>query len=310
MNKVIKVYKDPKSITEIVKKEISGILNGGLELLKKSNEAQITGEKAGNYIISVSDVSYTGQSIDVNARLKDHLMKRTTVYTKFKNKLGKDPEAIGFETRQLAVSIGRKELEEFTIVNLPTELNISKKKAYEKFSGAPDVAMWQNIQKSKEKLLEKMKQEIDSIPFIPWHKAANTIEDFKDIGGIYIIKNHKGRILYVGESSKLHERYERHSNTTRFSIFRRYVATKELNLELKTRKDLGIKIRTGINKGKDSNDKKAWYLSDCDNKKVDEYTADCQIKLIAVPFGRFELEEYLIKSYKEKGNDLFNEGKN
>ena len=307
MSSFLKVFKDPGSITEKVKIDISEALSGGLHLLEKSSITQLSDihEKVtGNYIISSSSLCYTGQSEDVKKRLSWHLDKKSPVYNKFTKRLNKDLVSTDFDLRYIPVLIGKKELEEFAIANLPAELNMSNKKAHVPYhwkfkQGCIDE--WQEIQKNKKAILESMKTEIDNIDFIQWGKAVDIVKGFNKLRGIYIVCDSKENILYVGESYRLWARYNDHSKRTRSSIIRRNYATEE-NMTFMTRKELGTTLKVGKNKGKESDDSKSWYLSDCDNEKVSKYIASCKIKLIAVPFGRYELERHLVEKLKPRYN--------
>ena len=307
MQGIFKAFGNPKDITEVMTKEVSEFINGGFQLLKQSQPIQLSDikkapgnyNKPGNYIITISDRNYTGQAMNLKERLSTHIHAKSTLYKTFSTELGRSPELTDFEIRCTEVLFGKKELEEYAMANLPNVLNKINRSAQSKYEGSDttsSITHWSNIQSNKQdvqNILKEMKNEIERIPFLSWADAAQLAESFKNIAGIYIIKDKNGRILYIGESSKIHLRYNRHSNTTRFSIFRRNVATQLLDLNLITVQERGRPELT---------DTKRWFLSHKDDEKVSEFTASCQIKMVTPLLGRYELEAFLIKEL----NPLFN----
>jgi predicted GIY-YIG superfamily endonuclease len=260
MQKIFRIFGNLKNITEVMAKETSELLNGGFQLLKHSHPLQRKDVKneSGNYIITISDRNYSGQAMNLKERISTHIHPKSTLYKSFSNELGRSPDLTDFEIRCTKVLFGKKELEEFAMANLTNVLNKLNKSAQRKHED-PDttssIAHWSKIQSNEQALqsiLRKMKNDIEQIPFLSWSDAAQLAECFKNIAGIYIIRDNNGRILYVGESSKLHIRYDRHSKTTRFSIFRRNVATQLLNLNLITVQERGRP---------ELSDTKRWYLS-------------------------------------------------
>ena len=76
------------------------------------------------------------------------------------------------------------------------------------------------------------------------------------------------------------ERYNSHSGVTYFSALRRHIGTDVLEFELQAR-----------------NGKKR-YFAESEDKEINIYLHNCKIKAMKVNFGRFELEEYLIRKYR------------
>ncbi|MGY8808652.1 MAG: GIY-YIG nuclease family protein, partial [Fidelibacterota bacterium] len=89
----------------------------------------------------------------------------------------------------------------------------------------------------------------------------------------------KDGLIYIGESSNIYQRYKTHSGTTYFSALRRHIGTDILNFFLKSK-----------------NGRKR-YFTDSEDSMVDIYLKKCKISYMKINFGRFELEEYLIRKY-------------
>jgi len=83
-----------------------------------------------------------------------------------------------------------------------------------------------------------------------------------------------------------------------FSALRRHIATELLGFELKTKYELGLK--TSAEKDK------RMFLSQDEDLKVNQFLKRCYIRTEMINFGRYELENYLIKKLKPilnvKGN--------
>lgn len=105
------------------------------------------------------------------------------------------------------------------------------------------------------------------------------------VPGIYVVRNQEGDIICIGESTSLKERYDTHSGKNRFSALRRHIATEILMFYLKTQQELGIP----------SKDCRRAFLTDDEDRVVDEYFSKCLLTLTEVNLGRRELEEILIK---------------
>ncbi len=108
--------------------------------------------------------------------------------------------------------------------------------------------------------------------------------------GVYIVHARDRKTpLYIGESSDLGERHDTHSHRTYFSALRRHIATEVLGFTLK--------IRGG----------KAKYLDPAEDSQVSAFLDGCVCAFVPVSFGRFELEDRLIRKYRpelnRRGND-------
>lgn len=101
----------------------------------------------------------------------------------------------------------------------------------------------------------------------------------KSTAGLYIVKDNT-QIIYIGESSDISERHSTHSSTTYFSALRRHIATEILDFELKEK------------------NRKKKYLTDNEDKKVKDYLRGTVATFHPVSFGRYELEEHLIKKHR------------
>ena len=95
-----------------------------------------------------------------------------------------------------------------------------------------------------------------------------------------IVKNKNGELIYIGESSNINERFKTHSGRTYFSALRRHIGTEILKFELQEIKG------------------KKRYFSETEDRKVTEFLKTCKATLFPVAFGRYELEEYLIKKHR------------
>jgi predicted GIY-YIG superfamily endonuclease len=185
--------------------------------------------------------------------------------------------------------IGRKELEEFTIVNVPAVLNKFQKGKRNIFKQKVGAEIWNETQNNFQLILEQGEKKLMSLKSYPWFQA-----EIPEAAGLYWVENISKGLIYIGESSNIYERYNTHSGKTYFSALRRHIGE---NI-------LGFKLQT-INKRKR-------YFSDTEDKKITSFLTKCTIKSYPISFGRYELEEYLIKKYNpllnRKGNkkDAYN----
>ncbi len=260
------------------------ILSDGLMKLKesrlcKSNE--ISYSSFGNYLISHENKHYyIGESKDVRARIRQQFRISTSTFYKNYQKSLKDNRGTkiilieDFLVRAISTEIGRKEIEEFGIANLSTELNkfqIGKRlkaeiKAYD--------GIWDEVQKYKEEVLLQGEIDVFKQNLSIWFNC-----NVKSIAGLYIVKN-KEEIIYIGESSDISERHTTHSGTTYFSALRRHIGTDILGYDLH-----------------EKNGKKK-YFSTNEDDKVTEFLRGTKAIFYPISFGRYELEEYLIKKHK------------
>lgn len=258
------------------------ILADGINILKNNRKYHFYNtfsREYGNYLISHSNNSYyIGETKNINERLKQHSREGTsTFYKNYLKKLGSEVELEidNFDVQILETKIGRKEVEEFGIVNLPTKLNKFQKGKRKRFKDNSSPGIWKNIQESAEILIFEGETALSKVEVVNWYNA-----DIPNNAGLYYIEHNIDGLIYIGESSNILNRYKTHSSTTYFSALRRHIGTDCLNFELK------------IKKGKKR------YFSYIEDSEVNAYLKNCSIKGMEVNFGRFELEEYLIRKYK------------
>lgn len=259
------------------------ILSAGLQILIK-NEKEHFGatceDYCGNYLITDKNEfwSYAGESKTLTNRIKQHSKERTSIFFKNylkENKLAKQLKIEEFEFRTINNSIGRKELEEFTIVNYPTNLNKFQKGKRGLFKVKSNMELWTEIQENYLKLIKEGEKQFTKSKHFQWFSA-----EINYGAGIYWIEHKKDGHIYIGESSQVIERHKSHSGRTYISALRRNLGETILGYKLQTIKG------------------KKRYFSDKEDLNLTKYLSSCSIKTMPISFGRFELEEYLIRKHK------------
>ncbi len=246
----------------------------------------------GNYLIrdSSEQWAYIGESNNLAKRLKQHSKAKTATfyknYMKMKggfSSLPQDLDLQDYRVQCVTTKIGRKELEEFGIVNLPCNLNkfqLEKREAVNRdiYSG-----IWKAIQNQAEPLLNEGIHVIESMETNRWEDAT-----IPEQAGIYWIEHPDEGLIYIGESSNILKRYKAHSGKTYFSSFRRNTAENLLGFTLKEKNG------------------KRRYLTVEEEVTLDNFIKECSLKILPVAFGRFEFEENLITKHRpllnRKGN--------
>ena len=268
-----------------IQKQSDEILSCGLHKLKTrpvSDLSTVSEKGFGNYLISLDKVAfYIGEGKELNKRLKQQFNPKTSTFYKNFQKLSSTNQLIKpvtidkFKIQFISSYIGRKEVEEFGIVNLPTKLNSFQIDKRNKFIIADQNGLWDAVQENFEELLKEGESKILKASFSPWF-------DTKIISsaGLYLVKDKADKLIYIGESSDVGERITTHSGRTYFSALRRHIGTDILNFKLQ-----------------EINGKKR-YFSDPEDKKVTEFLETCKATIFPVAFGRYELEEYLIKKHR------------
>lgn len=263
------------------------ILASGINLLIKKSKTSFEDlypSEYGNYLISdkANKWKYIGEAKSLSNRLKQHSKERTSTFFKNYLKLQKDflnlPKGLkinDFQIRTIMTNIGRKEIEEFGIVNIPANLNKFQKGKRNKYSGVVEQDIWDCVQSNFQSLLEQGEKELLKSRDYKWFDAQ-----VKSTGGLYWVEHSSKGLIYIGESSNIYDRYETHSGTTYFSALRRHIGENILGFQLQTRKG------------------KKRYFKDNEDLKVTDFLRKCTIKPYGVNFGRYELEEYLIRKYK------------
>lgn len=268
-----------------IQKQSDEILSCGLNKLKTEPFCDISNviERGfGNYLISLDKVPYyIGEGKELNKRLKQQFKPATsTFYKNFEklnseNKLAKETSIDKFKIQYISTNIGRKEVEEFGIVNLPTKLNSFQLDKREKFAIADKKGLWNAVQENSVKLLEEGETRILKSTFTTWFDTK-----IISLAGLYIVKDKSDKIIYIGESSNIGERIKTHSGRTYFSALRRHIGTDILGFELQEIKG------------------KKRYFSEIEDRKLTEFLKTCKVTLFPVALGRYEFEEYLIKKYR------------
>ena len=267
---------------EICQGNSDSILAEGIGILTdnpKQSFEEIQSRGYGNYLISNSgEPFYIGEAKNLYQRLRQHSRERTsTFYKNYLKKLGSSAflEINDFDIQILDNRIGRKEIEEFGIVNIPTALNKFQKGKRKIFSGKASKDVWKKVQDCTDQLLLKGEQALLKLDPIPWFEA-----NIPNNAGIYHVEHNDNGLVYIGESSNIKERYNSHSGVTYFSALRRHIGTDVLGFELQ--------VRNG----------KKRYFSKSEDSGINKFLDNCNIKSMEVNFGRFELEEYLIRKHR------------
>jgi len=270
---------------DTIQKQSDEILSCGLNKLKTQPFCDISSvnEKGfGNYLISLDKVPfYIGEGKELTKRLKQQFKPTTSTFYKNFEKLRSTNQLIkpiaieSFKIQFISTKIGRKEVEEFGIVNLPTKLNSFQLDKRQKFAIADQKGLWNAVQENFEEILQEGEIKILKSAFTPWF-------DTKIISkaGLYLVKDKTEKLIYIGESSDIGERIITHSGRTYFSALRRHIGTDILGFELQEIKG------------------KKRYFSETEDKKVTEFLRTCKSTVFPVAFGRYELEEYLIKKHR------------
>jgi predicted GIY-YIG superfamily endonuclease len=263
------------------------ILASGLKLLTKRIKTTFEDyypSEYGNYLITDkgNKCRYTGEAKSLSNRLKQHSKERTSTFYKNYIKLQKEfsnfPKGLkisDFQIRTILTNIGRKEIEEFGIVNIPANLNKFQKGKRQKYYGEIDQNIWNEVQSDFKSFIKQGERELLKSTEYKWFDAQ-----IKSTAGLYWVEHSTKGLIYIGESSNIFDRYDTHSGTTYFSALRRHIGENLLGFHLQTRKG------------------KKRYFSDTEDTKVTVFLKKCTIKPYVVNFGRYELEEYLIRKYK------------
>ncbi|PZD79378.1 GIY-YIG nuclease family protein [Mesonia sp. K7] len=259
------------------------ILSAGLQVLikdKPNNFGTVCEDCYGNYLITNKNGkwSYTGEGKNLSKRIKQHSKERTSTFFKTYIKSDNSAKKIKleeFEFRTIKNLIGRKELEEFTIVNYPTNLNKFQRGKRELFKAKSDKKLWKEVQENYLQIIKQGEKQFAKSKIFDWISA-----DINYGAGIYWIEHKEDGHIYIGESSDVFKRHATHSGKTYFSAVRRNLGETILGFKLQT-----------INGRKR-------YFSDNEDLQLTKYLNSCTIKTMPISFGRFELEEYLIRKHK------------
>lgn len=239
------------------------------------NEINIT--DPGNYLIIENDkYYYIGEAKNLKKRLKQQFTpSSSTFYKNYLKVINENSNINDFEVKAFKTNIGRKEVEEFGIVNLPAILNKFQLGKRNKVSFNKVKSIWEEIQDKKEELLTQGEEEFFKQPIINWFDAS-----VPSSAGVYAVFDNSQDLIYIGESSDINKRHITHSGGTYFSALRRHIGTDILGFELI-----------------DSNTKKKRKFIEENDILVTDFLKRCRIRYAHVSFGRYELEEYLIKKH-------------
>lgn len=265
------------------------ILASGLNLLRECIEKSLDSKfskEYGNYLISDESEKwiYTGEAKELMDRIKKHSTEKTsTFYKNYKQFQDKDdfadyPKGLvinQFGVRAINTNIGRKELEEFGITNIPTNLNKTGKGKRSVFTESIELDVWNETQNSACTILKQGEKVFMSQKNYNWFQ----VKVFKK-PVVYWVEDKSMGLIYIGQSSNFSTRYNDHSKNTYYSALRRHVGVNILGFKLQTIKG------------------KKRYFSEIEDKEVTAFLAKCTIKPLPINFGRYELEEYLIRKHK------------
>jgi hypothetical protein len=252
------------------------VLCDGFEALKarpflKAAAAQDEGPC--NYLISLGgEARYIGEGQNGQARLRQQFREGSSTFYKsyLKKTEGRQHAAISdFDVQVCVTRLGRKEMEEFGIVHLVDRLDKSRRDKRE--ASAETTGLWDIAQAQHARLLKEGAETVMASATCSWFDCAPPSRP-----GLYLVQ-HKGQVIYVGESSDLSARHETHSEDTYFSALRRHIGVELLGCELQ---DVGGRKR---------------YFTDDHDWRVTRFLTDCEALFVPVAFGRYELEDRLIK---------------
>lgn len=270
---------------EIIQKQSDEILSCGLNKLKTQPfcESLAVNEIGfGNYLISLDKAPYyVGEGKELSKRIKQQFTPTISTFYKNFTKLDSTKQFANrttidkFKIQFISTNIGRKEVEEFGIVNLPTKLNCFQLDKRKRFAIADKKGLWNAVQENFLTILEEGEFKVLKSTFTPWFNTKTV-----SLAGLYLVKDKSDKLIYIGESSDIGERIKTHSGRTYFSALRRHIGTDILGFKLKEIKG------------------KKRYFSEMEDRKVTEFLKTCKVKLFPVAFGRYELEEYLIKKHR------------
>ncbi len=230
-------------------------------------------------MISKNDINYIGEAKNLKRRVKQHSKPSTSTFYKnylkhYKSRIDRF-EISEFNIQIITTRIGRKEIEEFGIVNIPTTLNRFQKAKRDVYYGEKDLVSWHNAQNSHLELFNLAEKDLFQVKPQKWFSAKPSNEP-----GLYWVEHVDFGLIYIGESSNIYSRWLTHSGKTYFSALRRHIGENILSFKLK--------VKNG----------KKRYFSESEDKQVTQLLSNSTVRFFPIHFGRFEVEEHLIKKYK------------
>lgn len=244
----------------------------------------VTDSISGNYLISHGATPmYIGEAKNLKSRLKQHThLTRSQFYKNYLKKISTHdlPQNLKIEdfTCQIVpTKFGRKEIEEFGIVNIPTPLNSSQLGKRSTFPITSHDDVWHRVQSLYDEWVQAGDTQLQTKPLVQWHNMEAVPQ-----AGVYWIEHPNFGLMYIGESSNFGIRFKnQHSKYTRGSAFRRWVGVDILGFQLTACTDGRIKC-----------------FSPEEDATLNQFLQDCWIQFMPVNIGRYEFEEYLIKKYQ------------
>lgn len=240
----------------------------------------------GNYLVSLDGESlYVGEAKSLAARLRQQFRPGSSTFFRNYQRARPDcPREISeFEVRCIATSLGRKEVEDFGIMNIPTPLNRFQLNKRERIPPATGDSGWRQVQARGREFLAEGEQTFLARPKSPMFEAKVPTGP-----GLYAVWSEERGLVYLGESSDISKRHKTHCGQTYFSALRRHVGTNVHGFELK------------VIKGRKR------YFLDQEDQAVTSFLRSCQFSYLPVRLGRIELEERLIARHdpllNRKGN--------
>ncbi|MCC6373003.1 MAG: GIY-YIG nuclease family protein [Bacteroidia bacterium] len=243
-----------------------------------SDYSSVTESTYGNYLISLDKQPYyIGEAKEINKRLRQQFKPATSTFYKGLQKLQPTNRLAidSFKVQTVLTQIGRKEIEEFGIVNLPTKLNSLQLDKRNRFEIANHKGLWDNVQEYSSDLIKEGEERILNTNFINWFYIQ-----LPSSAGLYLVKDPEDKLIYVGESSDIKERLTTQSTRTYFSALRRHVGTNVLGFNLQERQG------------------KKRYFADNEDEKVTDFLRSCKVTVFPLHFGRYEFEEFLIRKHR------------
>ena len=277
---------------ETVQSQSNQILSDGVFQLQNAPYHALSNVEdtvQGNYLISYDGYPmYIGEARNLKSRLKQHATPNVSTF--YKNYLQKretldgippNIEITGFQCQFIHTPMGRKEIEDFGIVSIPTPLNRSQLGKRDVFQIQSYDDLWGRVQAQIDILLPSGDDAIQLMPLMRWHE----IQPGKE-AGVYWIEHPNHDLMYIGESSDFKTRFNtQHAKYTRGSALRRWVGVDILGFELKSCTDGRVRC-----------------FSAEEDAELNEFLRGCWIRFLPVDFGRYELEEYLIQTYQPSLN--------
>ena len=141
--------------------------------------SQITSNQRGNYLISLDGSPlYVGEAKNIVARIKQQFRPKTSTFYKNAARAGHEHHPIDkYLVQNLTTNIGRKEIEEFGIVNLPTTLNKFQKGKRKLAPHANATDLWLEVQSHSNELLRQGENELLAQVYLSWHEASVPFTD-------------------------------------------------------------------------------------------------------------------------------------